>query len=194
MEKGLSMYILQFVYLTAALSLCASCSSMKVTTHHKQGADFKKLTAYAWQKGHRTHEADLRIESAVLEDRVMKAVDEALAKKGFQMVEKEAADFLVLYNADLETRMDVKVIDAHGSDLLEEGDFEGWSTMDPEEVERVYEEGTLVIDFVDPETLAPLWTGTVRAEINVRASREKKDKKIARAVGRVMSRFPPSSI
>jgi len=188
------MHILQLVTLIGALLLCASCGSMKVTTHHNARADFKKLTTYSWQQGHRTHEADLRIESGVLEDRVMAAVDDALAKKGLRKVDKESADFLVLYNADLETRMDVKVIGVDNSDQSDEGYFEsGWS-INPEEVERVYDEGTLVIDFVEPGTMVPLWTGTVRAEINVRASREKKDKKITRAIQRVMARFPPSSI
>ncbi len=188
------MRILQLVYVTTALSLCASCASMKVTTHHNPGVDFKNLTRYAWQKGHQTHKADLRIESAVLEDRVMTAVDDALAKKGFRQVEKESADFLALYNADFETRVDVKVIGVDNIDLAEDGYFEGGWSIDPEEVERVYDEGTLVVDFIHPDTHVPLWTGTVRAEINVRASREKKDKKITRAIQRVMSRFPPTPI
>ena len=54
-----------------------------------------------------------------------------------------------------------------------------------------YEEGTVLVMILDPDTMKPMWEGTVDAVVDFTASPEKRQKRIKRAIGRVMKRFPP---
>ena len=54
-----------------------------------------------------------------------------------------------------------------------------------------YEEGTLVLDFVDTETKQLIWRGSAKAEIDRVDSPEKSWEIIKKAVGEILKKYPP---
>jgi hypothetical protein len=55
-----------------------------------------------------------------------------------------------------------------------------------------YEEGTLLLDIVDPGTKKLIWRGTAKTEVNAEQSPEKKEARINKAVHMLIEQFPPS--
>ena len=56
---------------------------------------------------------------------------------------------------------------------------------------REYEQGTLLLDFVDPETRQLLWRGSASARIRPSSSPEESQKRANEAVAAMLERFPP---
>jgi hypothetical protein len=55
-----------------------------------------------------------------------------------------------------------------------------------------YDEGTLLIDFIDPKTRTMIWRGTASAVVNPDSSGEKKEELVREAVAKIMEQFPPA--
>ena len=56
-----------------------------------------------------------------------------------------------------------------------------------------YEEGTLILDFMDAKTNKLIWRGAAKAEIDRVNTPGKKDKLIAEAVQKILKSFPPQN-
>jgi hypothetical protein len=54
-----------------------------------------------------------------------------------------------------------------------------------------YEEGTLIIDFVEPNSKNLLWRGAAKSEIDNARTPEKRDKMINDSVQEILKHFPP---
>ena len=54
-----------------------------------------------------------------------------------------------------------------------------------------YDEGTLLIDVLNPATMKLLWRGYARAVVDPRASRAKRTERINDTVERMFKEFPP---
>jgi hypothetical protein len=54
-----------------------------------------------------------------------------------------------------------------------------------------YDEGTLLLDFIDVGSKELIWRGVATGEIDRYASPEKRNKRISEAVGKILEQFPP---
>ncbi len=54
-----------------------------------------------------------------------------------------------------------------------------------------YEEGSLILDFVDAKSKKMIWRGVAKADINNADTPEKKEKLINEAVQEILKNFPP---
>ena len=54
-----------------------------------------------------------------------------------------------------------------------------------------YDEGTLLLDVVDPQSRQLIWRGSATDEVNFSASPEAKERQINEAVRRMLAKFPP---
>ena len=54
-----------------------------------------------------------------------------------------------------------------------------------------YEEGTLILDIIDPETSALIWRGYAQAHVDLLSSQEEKTERICQAVRMMLELFPP---
>lgn len=57
---------------------------------------------------------------------------------------------------------------------------------------REFDEGTLVIDLLDPASASVLWRGLARDEVDWRMSPTEIDTRIRGAVRKILERFPPT--
>ena len=56
-----------------------------------------------------------------------------------------------------------------------------------------YQQGTLILDFIDPKTKNLIWRGVAEGVVPARTSPEKSEKKINEVVQQMLKKFPPSS-
>ena len=56
-----------------------------------------------------------------------------------------------------------------------------------------FEEGSLILDFVDPESNKLIWRGSAKAQIDSVDTPEKREKLINAAVNEILGKYPPSS-
>lgn len=174
--------------LTAVLA-GAGCSSMQITSDHAPAVDFQSLSRYGWLPDPRPKTGDPRLDSSLLDQRVRRAVDAQLAARGYPEVSADEADFLVTYHAALESKLDVDTIyRTYGYGY---GWGRGYGPAEVDTVVRQYEQGTLLLDFVDPKTRKLIWRGSASAEITPDSTPEKRQERINEAVARMLERFPP---
>lgn len=154
----------------------ASCSSMLVNTDYDPSYDFSKLKTYYWVPN-----PTIREQNRLFEKHFQKIMGEKLAEKGITLDETNP-DFLIAYYGNVQRKIDVQNWGYR---------YPGW--YGGLEVYQ-YDEGTMVVDFVDAKTKDLIYRGTVKAEVN-RGSMdaEKRQKRITEAVEKILKNFPPNS-
>jgi hypothetical protein len=116
--------------------------------------------------------------------RVREAVDAELATRGYRLVESRP-DFQVA--AHVSTADRVRIVDwgytYHPRKSWSGGgrDIDVWQ----------YEEGTLVLDVIDPGQSALVWRGTASKAVDRSWTPEERDAEARAAVQALLARFPP---
>ena len=169
--------------------LCLSCSGIRVTTDYDPNADFTKVRSYAWldeQSGVQGDRADV---TSLLDRRVRRSVDTELQKKGLSAANRTAADALVTYHLGVETKLDVNTIDTGY------GYGRGWyrGGVSTHTTVTEYQEGTLLIDIVDPKAKQLIWRGSGQARIRRSSTPEEREQRIDEAVAEILKSYPPGA-
>jgi Domain of unknown function (DUF4136) len=139
----------------------ATALAQSVTWHYDRAATFSNYKTYAWTRGTELPDAN--------HERVVRAIDAALAGKGLALVEATASpDVLVAYHANVE-------IDASAG--LGAG-------------QRVLV-ATLAIDLSDARTGATVWHSLFSSDIRSSTTAESRGKKIAKATETMFKNYPP---
>lgn len=179
------------VLLVCVAGMPIGCSSVyDVQFDYDQKTDFSQLQAYDWlptPEGANIN--DISVE------RVKKAVNAELKAKGFQL-SSQNPDFMIAEHMGAEEKVQ---INNWGYTY---GPYDGYwgghwgrggSGASRGVSEYRYEEGTLILDFVDTETNKLIWRGAAKAEIDRVNTPEKKDKLVAEAVQKILANFPPQN-
>jgi len=140
---------------------------------------------------------DPRIDdNTILRNRVHTAVDAALSARGFRKVSSDP-DFLVAYHVSLDRQQSVQTLNSYY------GYSPGWGygygasyrpgywAGSPETYVYEYEEGTLILDVVDPKSKELMWRGSAQDEVNFKSTPEKAQAQINEAVNGMLEHFPP---
>lgn len=173
------------VVLIAALG---GCSTMRVTSDTDPSAKFTGYKSYNWMAEAPKKTGDPRIDgNSILASRIRSAVERQLAAKGYEKRSSGTPDFLVGYHASLEKKTSVRMLNDH----YRYGPGWGWRYRGPQTYVYDYDEGTLILDIVDPKTRKLLWRGSATDVVNPTASGEARQKKINKAVTRILEKFPP---
>ncbi|HTX37422.1 MAG TPA: DUF4136 domain-containing protein [Bryobacteraceae bacterium] len=165
--------------LPALIAACVAFAA-DITTDYNHHADFSRYHTYSW--------IGVRAGNSLWQDRIMNAVDSALAAKGWTKVpsggEADVSAFGKTREQDtLETFYD---------------GFPGWGWrgwgggMGMATTEAVPERvGSLTVDIFDGGTKQLVWRGT--AEHTLSSKPEENDKKLDHAVDDMFKHFPPES-
>jgi hypothetical protein len=116
--------------------------------------------------------------------RVVSAVKQNLDAKGI-IRDSRKPDFLIAIHGGRQTKVDV--VD-WGYSYGRYGMYRGPRRVDVYE----YQEGTLIIDFVDARTRELFWRGTATGVIDPYRSPEERGRIINEAVAKVLDKFPPA--
>ena len=165
---------IRYILLTTLLFSLASCSTIDVQSDHDPSYDFSKLQTYNWVPN-----PNLKKENELFEKHFQKIMGDQLASKGMTLSES-SPDFLIAYHGDVQRRVDINNWGYR---------YPGWyGGIDVYQ----YNEGTIVVDFVDANSKEMIYRSTVKAEVG-RGSMdfEKRQKRIDEAVTKILENFPP---
>ncbi len=145
--------------------LVIGCSTIitDVNYDYDRSVDFTKLRTYAWEPFQSNHNVD-----ELTLKRIKRVVDEQLGAKGYG-VASVSPDFLI----DITGRKDTKA--------------DHWSDGDT----FTYEEGTLVLEFLDGKSKEPIWRGKAVGMLDPSPTPEQREKNTNKAISRMLKYFPP---
>lgn len=165
------------------LVVSAGCQPIEVGFDYDRSTDFTHYKTYDWAPVNGDAE-DPRIDNDLLRRRLHSAVDTELSGLGF-VRNAEQPDLLVGWNAAVERRVEV----------IEMGNRYGYGRggwYDGATSTRSWEEGTLIVDFVDAARGELVWRGTARGEVDVFAKPEEKEQRMQEVIQKLLANFPPN--
>lgn len=157
---------------TMSLMLLFATGGVALERTHDESFDFSAVKSFAW-----IEEPGWKV-NPVADRRVRSAVESELTDKGYQMIGADGADLLLDYRAAVRDRLQIDEV------------WRGRRLRGP--VVRVwdvatYAEGTLLLDMLSADDRELVWRGTISGAI----SRETAEKRIKKAVARLLKKFPP---
>jgi hypothetical protein len=173
--------------LGALIVLLAGCSSVSVKRDYDASFDFSQLKTYAWQHAEQPKSGNPRIDNDLNDERIRTAVATELAAKGFQMVEKELADFHVAYFVEFKQRIEGSSV----SFGLGGGSYGRYGGVGYNTSVSDYEEGYLTIDFINPSNGKNIWRGVGRRRTYDSNNPAKTTKAVNAIVAGILKKFPP---
>jgi len=160
----------RFLMLVMAVAVSVtSAHAASVKYDADETIDFSPWKSWAWKR------PELPNESSIAEIRIRRALEEGFAAKGYTNVERAAADFLIDYHAAIgrELRLD-----------------EGWGFPGRRDIRvNSYAKGVLVVDVFERATGRLVWRGSVSDALA--SDPAKADKKMGKAVAKLLKKFPP---
>jgi len=154
--------------------LLAGCSSVVVKSDFDPAASFSRYKTFDFFT-----RPNNRLGTTLHQKRIEAAVEQALAMQGFQKQTTGKPDILIAYHTNVRDKIDV---DTFGYRYGRYGRRIGTYTT-----VREFQQGTLVLDFVDAQSNELVWRGWAKGEVNDSVSKEKIDDTIAK----ILSKYPP---
>lgn len=165
------------------------CAGISVDTDYDQDYDFSKLSTYA-----RAHEKPKDEEkNSLVSKRVQRFTKEALDEKGYRLVEREKADFLVDYvYSSREVTVPAAIQPSVGVGFGPRRYYGGvglgvdyyYGGYQQQEIEM------LVFDIWDAKTKEHIWSAKTETSL-VGSNAQKSDDNFRKAIQAVFEKFPP---
>jgi hypothetical protein len=152
----------------------AGCSTMTIKTDFDSDVDFAKYKTYKWYRP--TPGAEAARVNSLLDKRIKLAVERELTAKGLERSQGRGADLIIRYHAGMRERVEIT------------SDWYGWRYRRRSIDTYRYREGTIVIDFVDPQLKQLVWRGWA---VGVMDDPGNAAAMINEAVGKILQRYPP---
>jgi len=180
--KSFKKYFLIVILMTAALFL-TSCSTISVNQDYDPAYDFSKLKTFGFIPI--TSEAGIdQINATRLSD----AIKSNLTAQGYTL--SENADFGIALFFTKDTKTSVQSSGGYGYGYGY--GYRGYGGMGGSTYVTQYEEGTLVIDFIDIAENKLVWRGVGTGALSESPSVEERTENINNAVAQILEQFPPT--
>ena len=198
------MRLTQKLALVFSLILLSACSSTPFQYEYGYTpTKFEELKTYRWAPD------KVRRAFPELAIQLVATADEQMADKGYQLIEKGDADFVLSFEITAKPDIDVNSHKVYGGVGL---GFtwrrnEGFQ-KDPLKVEgtgyvaKIVGQGSIIIDAINPETNQVFWRGIASKELDLKTSSStaepiidvaKAKKSVKKATTRIIEQFPPDA-
>lgn len=168
------MKLRSLLLMTVCVAL-AACSTMRSNIDYDPSYDFTKAKTYNWIPNPQIAQSN-----ELFDKHFRKVMDEKMAAKGYSVNETNP-DFMIAYHGDVQSKVDVTNWGYR---------YPGW--YGGVEVYQ-YDEGTLIVDFVDSGSKNLIYRATISAEMDRGSSDfERRQKRINEAVDKILKSFPPT--
>lgn len=182
----------------AATLLVASCSNIKTVHDRDPSADFGTYRTWAWVSDDslirpKAGEAKVTYVSPIDEQRIRRAVETELARRGYKQAPREQADLIVIFAVGSEDKMKIVSTPTMGGGYYDPyyGDFGYGGWYGGSDVRSVqYTEGTLSLQFFDRRTKQAVWVGWGSKKVS---KSDDPDELIRDAVAAILKEFPAKS-
>lgn len=181
----------------ASLGLAACATGFTATYDSDPSHDFSSYQTFAWMSANPMIVGPTnRMPNPLLEPKIMAAIEDGLAAKGFSKVDDpEAADFVLSFT--IGSREEIKV-NSYPSTYAGYGYRGAWGWGGPyygmgvatETQVRQYQKGMLALDIFDVEEHRPVFHAVAEKSITD-SDRKKLDETVQAAVDAVLAAFPP---
>ncbi|GIC77962.1 DUF4136 domain-containing protein [Moritella sp. F3] len=186
-------------YLVALFSLAlTACSSVSVSTDYDQSADFSELKGFNWLPESAVVEKESAyLNNRIMDERITKAINKQLVEQGFKFA--STADFYINYSITSEKKTDIRSYDNYSG----YGPSWGWGvgyghrgmSLSAHTETRIdeYQQGSLIIDVIDPKSLELIWRGVGSKRLPESTDAADMDKLVANIVKNILEKFPPKA-
>jgi hypothetical protein len=160
--------------------------AQKVSYDFSKSANFPGFKTYA-------HKDGTKVGQALIDDRIVGAIDAAMAAKGFTKADA-SPDVVVVYHVAFDKEKDISTFSSGyggGYGPYGYGWGGGWGGGTTSTQVRDILVGTLVVDLIDAKQNQVAWRGMGVKEVNTQANPEKRDKSITNAVNKIFKNYPP---
>ena len=163
-----------------------------VALAQKTSYDFNKSANFASFKTY-AHKDGTKVGQSLIDDRIVAAIDAAMAAKGFTKAEGNP-DVFVVYHVAFDKEKDISTFSSGyggGYGPYGYGWGGGWGGGTTTTQVRDILMGTLVIDLIDAKGSQVAWRGMGVKEVDTTAKPDKRDKSITNAVNKIFKNYPP---
>jgi len=178
-----------------ALAAAVVQAGVKVRADFDKDYDFTKVRTFGWDAAGAGEVKLLMKEGgdpeqirARWEPTIKDAVERELTKRGLVPATSGTPDIVMHYY----------FLSGPNSESQFRGQFVGavppWGLPDFEMTTtsfKIFEQGTLVLDFIDGPKRQIVWRGVAEAEVNRQNSPAKRDQRLREAVGELLKKYPP---
>ncbi|WP_250655608.1 DUF4136 domain-containing protein [Alkalimarinus coralli] len=205
--------ILAILLVSLFISGCGN--KLQIETEYSKATNFKDFKYYRWHTGkaiEASEENGAKNEEQIdelLDANIRYMIDQQLAKKGMIKKEEGVVDFLVNYHVSAKNQVDVetqKVYDGYSRTYQTVGGYGyGYAgryhtgiamTMEVNPVNETvvdrYVQGSMSIDFVEPDHNKLIWraTGDKRLPYD-EPNQQQRDELINKVIAKLLAKFPP---
>ncbi|KPJ95212.1 MAG: hypothetical protein AMJ53_03235 [Gammaproteobacteria bacterium SG8_11] len=156
---------------------------MDVEHKYEPNVDFTSFKNFHWVQGMES-QPEVEIDEA-LDQNIRKKISQQLIAKGYNESLTEQADFLINYQFITQDRVAVD----QRREFRQPLNYKYPSTMNVDTYS--YRTGSLILDVVDPQSRHVVWQGHVYGFLDVHTDPKKQDKRLDKAVRKLLSKFPP---
>jgi len=177
------MKIVTLFLVTLILIVISGCSSVTYKSDYDPATDFSTYKVYKWYEGKQPDDALSK--SPLVKKRIRSSVDIILQARGLTLTEGDDAQFIVVIHAGVKERMQVYNTGGYGWYDPWWGPYGGRTDV------SYYEEGTLVVDFVDVDEKELSWRGMATTTIREFNDAEEMQNYYETIVMRLLEAYPP---
>jgi hypothetical protein len=175
-----------FIFITALMG-CAS----NVNVDYDKSVNFSHLKSYKLLPKSEKSTADTRLDSPLVDKRIVNAINANMQQKGFIKAE-ENPDILVRYQLDVKLEIDsrgsgVSMIFGAGT----RGSGIGLAYSVPSADVQSHDRGILTIDFLSGKNSQLVWRGTSSRRLYDASTPESSEELINSIVQEIMNAYPP---
>jgi hypothetical protein len=177
-----AMLRLRLLGIGLAAVFAVGCATMNVSSHVERGIDFAQFATYDWGPADALPTGDPRLDNnPFFKDYLTGAVDRQLAARGYRLA-TDKPQLLIHFHANVSQRFEV-----HGVDRSTYVNC--YPNCEPEVVD--YEQGTIVLDFMDAASDRMVWRGWAQDNIaGIIDDQDRLKAHIEKAVTRMFEQFP----
>jgi hypothetical protein len=161
-------------------------TSIQTNYDYDVNANFEQYGTYNWiprQKAPAGNASRAIESNDLLDKRIKTNVDAVLQEKGMAL-DTNNPDMLVNYYVGVQDKVQVADYGYRYSDY-----YWGWGGREIDVYN--YEEGTLMLDFIDAATQKLVWRGAGAVAVDPNMNPQKQDELVRKVVGKILSKYPP---
>ena len=159
-----------------------ACSQFNVHVDRDPAVDVTRFHSWAWLPPEMLEPADQRMLDRYLDKKLRGAVERVLREKGYVPAVGEPPDMFVNYRLTTNDRSSRQPPYAY--------QLGSWWTHAEARSRDTYDEGTLILDVILPQTRTLVWRGTASARLLPHASLEKSTRRTEQVVEQILKDFP----
>jgi len=167
-----------------AMVLLSACAKVDVNVDYDESYKFSEANNFTILTHNKTSD------NTLFNDRVIKALKNDLKQKGYQEVGESSADLIFVFHSNVKDKSQIFTdYQTMGYSGYNYGRF-GSTNIVSRTSTYNYQEGTLVIDALNPKTKKIVWRSIGKKELDQDTSPQEKTAFVNKAIQNMMKEFP----